>query len=194
MSRLNGDTRKPAAPVTPGKLEVLITYLEMTARPALTSAQPPGAEITVVRAKNPTVSFYRFLYNSVGEPWHWYERRDMDDDALRTIVQHPDVEVCVLRVEGVPAGYVELDRHVAGEVEIAYLGLMPEFIGRGLGRFLLDWAVIAGWHTSPRRLWVHTCSLDHPSAIAAYQRAGFVPYKKELVLIDDPRKTVASGE
>jgi GNAT superfamily N-acetyltransferase len=133
------------------------------------------------------VSFYRYLYNTVGAPWLWYERRRLDDSTLGTIIDDPKVEVHVLYVNGVPAGYAELDRCSGHEVEIAYFGLVPDFIGRGLGRYLLDWTLNEAWREEPRRVWVHTCNLDHPVALAFYQRAGFAPYKQETVLIDDPR-------
>ncbi|GMQ90644.1 MAG: GNAT family N-acetyltransferase [Gammaproteobacteria bacterium] len=194
MSNANDETWASRAPTSAGRLEVAITYLELAARPPLEGARPPADNIMLVRARNPTVSFYRYLYNGVGKPWLWYERRDMNDRALQAVVQHPHVEVHVLYLEGVPAGYIELDRRAADEVEIAYFGLMPEFIGRQLGRFLLEQGLVEAWRTWPKRVWVHTCSLDHSSAIALYQSVGFVPYKQETVIIDDPRKTVASGE
>ena len=93
----------------------------------------------------------------------------------------------VLYAGGEPAGYAELDRRSAPDIELAYFGLLPEFIGRTLGPWLLHWAIDAAWAREPQRLWVHTCSLDHPRAIALYQRAGFVPYKQERKLIPDPR-------
>ncbi|MFQ5994689.1 MAG: GNAT family N-acetyltransferase [Acidiferrobacterales bacterium] len=169
------------------QLEVTISYLEMKASPAFTPHEAPGEQVDVVRVLTPTVSFYRYLYNTVGEPWLWYERRRMNDETLRAIVQNPKVELFVLYVASVPAGYAELDRRVQNEVELAYFGLIPEFIGRGLGTYLLNRALEEAWRGSPRRIWVHTCTLDHPQAIQVYQRAGFVLYKNETVLIDDPR-------
>ena len=105
---------------------------------------------------------------------------------LAAIIQDPLVEIYVLYAGGVPAGFSELDRHTGTEVELAYFGLAPEFIGRGLGRFLLHWSRDAAWRHGPSRLWVHTCNLDHPGAFALYQRAGFVPYRQEPQVIDDP--------
>jgi GNAT superfamily N-acetyltransferase len=93
----------------------------------------------------------------------------------------------VLYVLGVPAGYVELDARIKPEIEIGYFGLLPDFIGQKLGPYLLSFAVHEAWRRRPSRLWVHTCSLDHPSALGLYQRLGFVPYKQETELADDPR-------
>lgn len=169
-----------------GKLDMVITYLEMRRRPnRLIRHLPRG--LTIVQTHSPTVSFYRYLYNTVGAPWLWQERRRIDDNTLLAIIHDAKVEVHVLYVHGVPAGYIELDRRIADEVEVAYFGLIPEFIGRGLGRYLLDWALNEAWREHPRRVWVHSCNYDHPKAIAVYQRAGFVPYKQEAVRIDDPR-------
>ena len=179
-------THSEPAAVPHGQLRVVTTYLEMKQPPARSPAKPPIEGLSIKRER-PTVSFYRYLYNSVGAPWLWTERQAMADDELRAIIQHPDVEVYVLYVEDVPAGYVELDRRIEGQIEVAYFGLMPEFIGRGLGPYLLDWTVITAWHKEPNRVWVHTCNLDHPKAYSAYERIGFVSYKQETTLIDDPR-------
>lgn len=171
-----------------GKIETVITYLEMTDPPTSPPPAPPSVGVTLLKADEPAVSFYRFLYNAVGGDWLWYERREMDDEALAAIIGSPDVEVYVLRVGGVPAGYGELDYREKPHMELAYFGLMPEFIGRGLGRFLLRSMIDQAWtRHHPKRLWVHTCTLDHPGALGLYQRQGFVPYKQETEIIDDPR-------
>ena len=86
-----------------------------------------------------------------------------------------------------PAGYAELDRRPAPDIAIAYFGLVPQFIDRGLGTFLMNWTVDTAWRHRPRRLTVNTCTLDHPNALALYQRAGFIPDRQEAIQIDDPR-------
>ena len=172
---------------TPHKLETVITYLEMTRPPAAPPPTVPAERLALLRAEPPTVPFYRFLYNTVGAPWLWYERRRLDDDALAAIVQDPQVEVYVLYVRGVPAGFSELDTRGLPDIELAYFGLMPEFMGRGLGPYLLRWTIDQGWFHEPDRLWVNTCNHDHPAALALYQRAGFIPYDQKTIMIDDPR-------
>lgn len=168
-------------------LSTVVTYLEMTAKPTAPSLPRPAAKIALMRAETPGVAFYRFLYDTIGANWLWYERRIMADEDLANIIQHEAVEIYVLYVGGVPAGYGELDRRAAGEVELAYFGLMPDFIGRGLGRYFLSWLADQAWTYEPARLWVHTCDLDHPGALQLYQAAGFVPYQRETVTITDPR-------
>jgi GNAT superfamily N-acetyltransferase len=133
------------------------------------------------RGVRPTLSFYRYLYDTIGGDWTWTARRLMDDDALLQNVRHPRVEVNVLWVEGVPAGLIELDLRARPEIELFYFGLMPDFIGRGLGRFALEWAVDRAWSLRPSRFWVHTCDLDHPNALPTYQKAGFVIHDRKIV-------------
>jgi GNAT superfamily N-acetyltransferase len=164
----------------------------MTHRPRRSKHAPPGERtLALLRAELPPLHFYRYLYETVGEPWLWYERRALDDDALSAIVHDPRVEVCVLYVDGCPGGYAELDARNPSEIEVAYCGLVPEFIGQGLGLYLIECAVERAWSRDPEpsRVWVHTCTLDHPRALLAYQHAGFRAYNEEHETIDDPRET-----
>jgi GNAT superfamily N-acetyltransferase len=171
------------------QLRMVITYLEMNARPTAPTIPVPR-RTALLRAERPTISFYRYLYNTVGERWLWYERRAMDDETLSGFIHDPGTEIYVLYSGGVPAGYAELNRRVKDEIELAYFGLMPEFIGQGLGRYFLSWAVDCAWTHGPERVWVSTNNFDHPRAIQSYQRAGFAPYRQETLVFDDPR---ASG-
>jgi len=158
-----------------GWVESAVTYLEMQSPPDRPKTAPlDGVEMR--RAIKPTISFYRYLYNSVGGDWTWTGRRLMDDATLAKSIQDPDVEVNVLWVQGVPAGLIELDLRSSPEIELLYFGLIPDFIGRGLGRYALDWAIDHAWSHRPTRFWVHTCDLDHPNALSVYQKAGFVIY------------------
>ena len=163
---------------------VTVTYLEMTCLQQRSRAPGWAEGVTIQRAERPTVSFYRYLYDTVGADWDWYERRRLSGDALAAIIHDDAVEVFVLYVRGVPGGYVELDRRVEGEIEIAYFGLIPEYIGRGLGPALLDWALERAWSYGPRRVWLHTCSLDHPQALAVYRQAGFEVVDRQVVSVE----------
>lgn len=176
-----------AAKPGPGRIETVITYLEMKAPPPARPKHQPAHKLALLRLARPSVSFYRYLYGAVGEPWFWYERRAMPDAELARAIGAEGIEISVLYAEGEPAGYVELDFRAKSDVSLAYFGLMPHFIGHGLGAYLLAWAIDESWRRAPQRLWVHTCSLDHPRALRLYQRAGFVAYKQETTVIDDPR-------
>ena len=178
-----------APPIGLGTVDTHVTALQMLSRPTRPAPHPPaGVRTALIRAEPPTVAFYRFLYNRVGADWTWVARRLDDDAKLEAEITDPKVEIYVLYVDGSPAGYGELDRRPGGgNVELAYFGLMPEFIGRGVGRFLLDTVVDIAWTGNTERLWVHTCDLDHPRALGVYQKAGFEPFDQWMETLPDPR-------
>jgi len=165
-----------------------VTYLEMFERPPPRPAPMPAGKLALMRAEDCTVSFYRYLYETVGTPWLWFERRLLDDEALAAAIGKATVEIFVLYVGGVPAGYFELDAAPTRETELCYFGLVPNFIGRGLGRSLLQAAIDRAWSRPLKRLWVHTCTFDHPRALPLYQRAGFTVYRRRAVSFEDPRE------
>jgi ribosomal protein S18 acetylase RimI-like enzyme len=168
-------------------LDDVITYLEMRERPTTPRIPAPPGRLALMQAENCTVSFYRYLYETVGTPWLWYERRLLADAALAAEITKPTTEIFVLYLGGVPAGYFELDAAPPQETELRYFGLIPEFIGRGLGPFLLRAALDQAWSSPITRLWVHTRSFDHPKALGLYQRAGFVVYARQKLRFEDPR-------
>ena len=178
------DTRRRIEPEPDGRLRIVVVELEMTAPPALRLPPPAGLRLAFLRAEKPTISFYRYLYDAVGGPWLWVDRKRLSDEALALLIQDERIEIYVLYVGGVPAGYAELDLRPMPEIQLAYFGLMPEFIGRGLGPWLLRAALAEAWRRGPARVKVSTCSLDHPKALAVYQRAGFVPTARRDVLFD----------
>jgi GNAT superfamily N-acetyltransferase len=169
------------------QIDDVITYLEMRARPVLPHIPAPLAKLALMRAEACAVSFYRYLYETVGTPWLWYERRMLSDEALLAEIGKATTEIFVLYLGGVPAGYFELDTEAARETELRYFGLVPEFIGRRLGPFLLQMAIDQAWLRPIERLWVHTRTFDHPKALPLYQRAGFVVYARQPVRFEDPR-------
>ena len=169
------------------QLDDVITYLEMRARPALPRIPAPHAKLALIRAENCTVSFYRYLYETVGTPWLWYERRLFDDETLAAQIAKDTTEIFVLYVGGVPAGYFELDAADPRETELAYFGLIPQFIGRRLGPFLLQAAIDRAWTRPIDRLWVHTRTFDHPRALGYYQQGGFEVYARRPLRFEDPR-------
>jgi GNAT superfamily N-acetyltransferase len=168
------------------KLRTTVTYLEMTDPSELQGSAPDDPRAQLVEVHNCTVSFYRFLYNGVGEQYHWVERRRWSDGRLAAHLADPRVRIWLLLFEGCPAGYVELFRDDEGGVEIAYFGLLPEFLGKGLGKRLLTAAVEIAWSLDPRpsRVWLHTCDLDAPQALPNYVARGFRPYKTDEEVIE----------
>jgi GNAT superfamily N-acetyltransferase len=160
-------------------MKVKTTYLQMLA-PTQRVVPPPREGPAVVHAQRPTVAYYRFLFDAVGRKWNWMGRESLSDAALSAIIHDPRDEIHVLFVEGVPAGFVELDRRVEVEVEVSFFGLMPEFIGLGLGKYFLHWTIQKAWSYGPKRLWLHTDTEDHPAALPNYLKAGFAVYKEEV--------------
>jgi len=170
-----------------GRLMVTVTFLKMESAPEGPPVAVPSRDVRVIRAAPPTASYYRWLYTEVGEPWLWNERRLMNDDELLEIVADPRVEVLVAHVGGTPAGYAELDRRERDRVNLSYFGLMPEFIGRGLGRWFLDAAIRTAWAGGAPLLTVNTCTFDHPRALPLYISQGFIPFRDSTREVWDPR-------
>ena len=139
------------------------------------------------RVERPDLAWYRDLYRRVGTDWLWFSRLVMPDAEVQATIADPLVEVYALTVDGRDEGLVELDRRQPPDIELAYFGLTPDMVGRGAGRWLIGQAIERAWAYGPRRFWVHTCSLDHPRALAFYQRAGFRAYRRAVEVADDPR-------
>ncbi len=171
------------------RIDDTVTYLEMFERPPPRQLPVPLGKLALIRAEACPVSFYCYLYETVGTPWVWFERRLMSAAALAAELAKPTTEVFVLHVGGVPAGYFELNAAEPHQTELCYFGLAPEFIGRRLGPFLLNAAIERAWSRPIERFWVHTCTFDHPRALPLYQRAGFVVYARRQVSFEDPRES-----
>jgi ribosomal protein S18 acetylase RimI-like enzyme len=117
-----------------------------------------------------------------------FSRLLLDDARLTAIIQHPKVELyAVVEEPGEEIGLLELDFREPHECELSFVGLSSELAGQGHGRWLLAEAVQRAWCDGVTRVHVHTCSLDHPAALAAYRRAGFTPYKRAIERFADPR-------
>ncbi|MCK0196557.1 GNAT family N-acetyltransferase [Ancylobacter sp. 6x-1] len=177
--------------VPPGKIACIVTFLEMTARPAPLPERGTDG-FTLDRVEAPDPGWYRALFRRIGEDWLWFSRLRMNDAALCAIIGHPDVGVHVLRRAGADLGLVELDFRVPGEVELAFVGLVPELVGSGAGRFLMNRALDLAFasrpeRVQPKRVHVHTCTLDHPGALPFYIKAGFRPVGRAVEIADDPR-------
>jgi GNAT superfamily N-acetyltransferase len=172
-------------PVADGELAAVVTYLEMHERPAV---GVPRSTLDLLRLTNPSVERYRELFRLVGAPWLWFSRLIMEDSKLATIIQHPNVELFAVQDgNSRDVGMLELDFREAAECELAFVGLISELSGLGHGRWLLEEAVRRAWREGVKRVHVHTCSLDHPAALAAYRRAGFIPFMRSIVRFSDPR-------
>jgi len=174
-------------PVPAGKLAAVVTYLEMRERPEL-RPEARDAPWRARRAEAPGRDWYRALYRRIGSTQLWATRLRLDDAGLSAILDDARVEVEVLGDgDGRDVGIAELDFRVAGECELVYFGVVPELVGTGAARLLMNRALAAVWSRPLARLWLHTCTLDHPKAVAFYERSGFRAYARAIEIFDDPR-------
>jgi len=163
------------------EVSVTRTYLEMLSPADLKAEGSAGPEVRLEAVKDCPWHFYRYLYVEVGREAHWKDRLPWTEAQFRAWLAGPSV-VWLLSVAGAPAGFFELRGHDDGSREIAYFGLMPEFVGRGLGKFLLTRSVEEAWALNPTRVWLHTCTLDHPGALPNYLKRGFRKVGEEVYL------------
>lgn len=154
-------------------------YLEMSSPSEFRPSPEPREPVTMARQDPPDPEVNRRLYVSVGQNWRWVDRLVWTDDQWTTYVHAPDLETWVMSVNSAPAGYFELEVPRDRRAQIVYFGLLPDFIGRGLGGHLLTCAVRRAWDAGASRVWLHTSSLDHPNALANYLARGFRVYETE---------------
>ncbi len=150
----------------------------MRTRAALRPARPPSVDARL-EERRLSADEYLALYALVGDRWHWRDRLRMERTELERYLTLPDVHVWVLSVAGETAGYFELMRHPDARVEIMYFGLAAEFIGQGLGGWMLTRAVEEGFALDPSHVTLHTCTLDAPAALPNYLARGFVIVREE---------------
>jgi len=169
------------------RVGVAVTFLRMDAPPA-DAAPPLPDDAQVVRVARPTTGFYRYLYDTVGASYLWWLRRTVPEADLASLLSAPEISIHVLYRGGEPAGFYELDRRNWPVVNLAYFGLMPHAVGRGIGRAFLRHAVDAAWGMGARAMTVNTCTADHPRALPNYRAAGFRPVREVREVWDVPRR------
>jgi len=155
------------------------TYLEMRDRAELNPARSNDPLITIEWQRNCSIGLFRDLYREVGKNYFWIDRLTWTDEQIKTYLQQPGVSLWLMTYDGDVAGYFELKKEADGSTEIAYFGLMPRFIGRGLGKHLLTCAVEQAWADGAQRVWLHTCTDDDPAALPNYVKRGFKPFRTE---------------
>ena len=185
QSREGGAPPRPAqGALALRRVDVVRTYLSLDDRAALRPKAFADARARVVRHAPCPVPLYRRLYREVGAPWFWHDRLEWSDEELARHLALPDVGVWELLVADESAGYFELLRHDDGSVEIAYFGLTPAFMDRGLGGALLTRAVEEAYAMGASRVWLHTCTLDAPRALPAYKARGFREFRTQRLEVD----------
>jgi len=171
--------------VPAGKIAAVVMHLEMTGRPAPSPA--PSGPWTLRHVERPDLAWYRDLYRRVGEEWLWFSRIRASDEKLAARLHHPLVETHALVADDRDEGLLELDFREPHACEIGMFGVTAKLVGTGAGRFLMHRALELSWSRPIKRLWLHTCSFDHPAALPFYQRAGFRPFRRQIEVADAPR-------
>ena len=173
--------------VPPGKVVMVVTHLQMLApAPLRGAALPEGLSF---RRVEPDLDWYKDIFDRVGAEWLWFGRRLLSDRELSNIIEEERVALYTLERDGRAEALLELDFRVEGECELAYFGVTPELIGTGAGGYLMDRANELAWAEDIGRFHVHTCTIDSPQALGFYMRSGFVPYRRQVEIDDDPRLT-----
>jgi GNAT superfamily N-acetyltransferase len=188
MSNVTPSMPRGYSLVPPRHVANVATFLEMRAKPE--PSQPvAGSPFRLERWRDADLVAYRALFKTIGENWLWYSRLVMPDHELLRIFRDSRIEIYRLFDRNRIAGMIELDFSGESECELSFLGLVPEAIGKGAGRRLMEEAIRLAWAKPIDRFWVHTCTFDHPSALSFYRRSGFMPYQVAVEIHADPRLT-----
>lgn len=169
------------------EIEVTTTYLELTSPEMFRPKMLDRSDVVVRKVEIPVPAVNHFFFVNVGRPWRWYSRLNWTLEDWKNWAENDRVDTWIGYVQGTPFGYFELESR-GGSIEISFIGLLPQFIGRGLGGFLLSRAVQIAWGAGHARIWVHTCSLDHRFALKNYLARGFLVYKEETLKEEIPEE------
>jgi GNAT superfamily N-acetyltransferase len=170
----------------PGKIANVVTYLEMTAPPPHRPA-PGLPDLVFRRIPKPDLDWYRATIRLIGEAWLWYSPLVMPEAKLAALLRDPLREVHALERKGETVGIAELDRSVENEAEISFFGVAASEFGTGSARTLMNRTLEIAFRDDTRRVWLHTCTFDHPAAVPFYLKSGFRPFKFAIEVTDDPR-------
>lgn len=158
--------------------EIVTYYLEMKS-PQMLKEKPKPDGFDVLEAEIKQYKFNRFLYQFVGEGWNWNDKDSFSDEEWKEYSENENLRTWVAYFRGSISGYFELERQPNSNVEITYFGLTPSFIGKGFGGYFLSYAIKSAWAWGDtKRIWLHTCSLDHESALNNYKARGFEVYRE----------------
>ena len=167
------------------EIEVTTTELEMLSSGEFRPKTLVRNDVRLKKVEIPTAVINHFFFVNVGRPWKWYSRLNWTLADWKALVEKETTSTWIGYVQGSPFGYIELDQLI-DNVEIAFFGLLPQYIGMGLGGYLLSEAIRLAWELESQRVWVHTCTLDHKNALNNYLARGFAICKKNTVIEQVP--------
>jgi GNAT superfamily N-acetyltransferase len=171
------------------RTKVTTYHLEMTDPREFRPSEKRRADLEVRQAEIPCPDLNRFFYEAVGRDWAWIDRMKWTYEKWLRYADRKELKTWYGLVRGTPVGYFELEAQAESNIEIVYFGLLSQFVGRGLGGQLLTAAIEQAWQMNAKRVWVHTCTLDHPSALANYQARGFRIFKEVESEVELPAKS-----
>lgn len=169
------------------RIAVDVTFMHQTAPPFVQGPSLP-ADTSLVQLPRCTVSFYRYLYDTVGAAYCWWLRRTTPDAEIAAMLADPDLTMHVLYRDHEPAGFFELDGRTGRPVNLSYFGLLPHAVGRGMGPAFLRAAIDEAWRRKPSMITVNTCTADHPRALPNYLQAGFQVVRTVHEIWDVPNR------
>jgi GNAT superfamily N-acetyltransferase len=170
----------------PGKLANIATYLEMRSLPDR-KLTPLAPDLSLIPVGDMPTAEYRDHFKAVGQNLLWFSRLLMPDEKLRSVLANPAIDSYVFHQSDQMLGLLELNFEDKANCELAFFGLIPDAVGNGLGRMLMDEAIRRAFAKPTDRLWLHTCTLDHHLALPFYLRSGFTAYSRKVEIHDDPR-------
>lgn len=179
--KLNGYTDLP-----PGKIANVTTYFEMR-RADFGGPSARAPDVTVRPPPEPSIAWFRTIMRKIGDPWLWTSVALLTDEEITRLIDDPLVDLLVAERDGAEIGAAEINRRQPGEAEVVLFGVLPSATGTGAGRALMDGVLTTTFDAGVDRIWLHTCTHDHPAAVRFYQKCGFTPFKFAIEVMDDPR-------
>tara|TARA_Y100001949_G_scaffold165793_1_gene161877 strand:- start:317 stop:820 length:504 start_codon:yes stop_codon:yes gene_type:complete len=159
-------------------------YLEIYSLGELNKTKNPSNEFVLELINPPNFQLNKFFYKEIGKKHHWVDRLTWNDKEWIKYTTNNNTKTYVLKKENDLVGFFELIFHSdKNETEIAYLGILEEYLNKKLGSYLLSNAITKSFLNKPKRVWVHTCSLDHKNALNNYLSRGMKIFKKETISI-----------
>jgi len=165
-----------------------IYYLEITDPKDFRPVEKILPGVRIIRVKESCPLLNQFFYRNIGRDWDWIDRRDWGPEQWNAYVLRPQLETWIVHFNGIPAGYFELDRESEETIQIAYMGLLPRFTGKGIGKYMTSSAIQHALESGAKLVWLSTCSFDHPAALKIYLKHGFKIVREKTVRKDFPDK------
>ena len=157
-------------------------YLDIFSKNNLIKSNCKEANLEIFLEKCPTPEFCKFLYKEVGKDFFWRDRLRWSDQQWLDYINNNFFRLYVLKYKNNLAGYYELLYDInTNSIEIPYFGIFKELYGKGIGGYLLTDAILTAFEGNIDKVWVHTCTLDHPNALKNYIARGMNIFKTEKI-------------